>query len=288
MTSKWLAPAKLNLFLHITGKRDDGYHNLQTIFQFLDYSDELSFEITNDGVIQLEEPLVGVPDEDNLIIQAAKMLRAFAGKKTDGFSDRKGTTVSINKRLPMGGGLGGGSSNAATTLVALNYLWQLNLSNDELKIIGLKLGADVPVFIHRKACLAEGVGEKFTDVEPEQCWYLVIVPDCQVNTGEIFSNSSLTRNSKTLRIRPLLDWEVLGVLRNDCEALVKNLYPEVNQSLEWLSKYGLARMTGTGCCVFSPFPSEEEAGKIAALLPEDVKAFVAQGVNQSPLSRSFT
>ncbi len=296
MKSKWLAPAKLNLFLHITGKRDDGYHNLQTIFQFLDYSDELFFEITNDGVIQLEEPLAGVPDEDNLIIRAAKMLRAFVDEKTGGlsdssshsFSDGKGATISINKRLPMGGGLGGGSSNAATTLVALNHLWQLDLSDDELKTIGLKLGADIPVFIHSKACLAEGVGEKFTNVEPEQCWYLVIVPDCHVNTGEIFSNSSLTRNSKTLRIRPPLDWEVLGTLRNDCEALVKKLYPEVNQSLEWLSKYGLARITGTGCCVFSPFPSEEEAGKIAALLPEGVKAFVAQGVNQSPLSRSFT
>lgn len=293
MKSKWLAPAKLNLFLHITGKRDDGYHNLQTIFQFLDYSDELFFEITNDGIIQLEKPIPGVPDEDNLIIRAAKMLREFADDKTDALLDNKGTIISINKQLPMGGGLGGGSSNAATTLVALNQLWQLNLSNEELKSIGLKLGADVPVFIHSQSCLAEGVGEKFTHVEPEQSWYLVIVPNCHVNTGEIFSNSSLTRNSKTLRIRPPLDWEVLGTLRNDCEALVKKLYPEVNQSLEWLSKYGLARMTGTGCCVFSPFPSEEEAGKIAALLPErlkaeGVKAFVAQGVNQSPLSRSFT
>jgi len=172
--------------------------------------------------------------------------------------------------------------------MALNQLWELGLSDEELKKIGLQLGADVPVFIHGQACVAEGVGERFTDVSPEQCWYLVLIPDCQVNTGEIFSDLALTRNSKTIRIRAPLNWEVLESLRNDCESVVKKRYPEVNQALEWLSEYGIARMTGTGCCVFSVFPSEEEARKIATRRPKGIQAFVARGVNKSPAFRSLT
>lgn len=281
MKARWLAPAKLNLFLHITGQRDDGYHTLQTAFQFLDYCDELSFETSNDGVIALENSLPGVADKDNLIIRAAKKLHDHPTCD----SNIKGVTIQLEKKLPMGGGLGGGSSNAATTLLALNELWQLNLPLDELKTIGLQLGADVPVFIHGEACIAEGIGERFSHAQPEQAWYLVLVPDCTVNTGEIFSDPTLTRNSKTIRIRAPLTWQVLGELRNDCETVVKNKYPEVNQALEWLSRFGLARMTGTGCCVFSAFPSAQDARKIASQVPEGMQAFVAKGVNQSPVNR---
>jgi len=278
MKSLWLSPAKLNLFLHITGQREDGYHLLQTVFQFLDYSDQLLFETRNDDVIALENSLPGVADEDNLIIRAARKLQAYSTNK----AGKKGVNIQLLKKLPMGGGLGGGSSNAATTLLALNHLWQLDLTTDELKSIGLELGADVPIFIHGEACLAEGIGEQFTNIELEPCWYLVLVPNCQVNTGEIFSDPTLTRNSKTIRIRTSLNWAFLGTLRNDCEAVVKKRYPEVNQALEWLSQYGIARMTGTGCCVFTSFPSEQEARKIATLLPKSMQAFVARGVNKSP------
>jgi len=280
MKSTWLSPAKLNLFLHITGRRADGYHNLQTVFQFLDYCDELQFDIQSDGKIRLESSLSGVPDEENLIVRAAKMLKQQANGKS-----HLGVNIRLQKKLPMGGGLGGGSSNAATTLVALNQLWKLGLSENHLQGIGLELGADVPVFIHGKACFAEGVGERFTDVFPKECWYLVLIPDCHVNTGEIFSDPTLTRNSKTIRIRAPLNWEVSGSLRNDCESVVLRRYPEVNQALEWLSEYGIARMTGTGCCVFLDFPSEQEARKIANRRPEGIQSFVARGVNHSPLNR---
>ena len=278
MKTTWLSPAKLNLFLHITGRRQDGYHELQTLFQFLDYSDELTFEFRDDGVIQLENSLNGVADEDNLIILAAHQLKSSAKINTDD----KGVNIQLLKKLPMGSGLGGGSSNAATTLLALNQLWNLELSIDELKSIGLQLGADVPVFIHGQTCLAEGIGDIFTDVETEECWYLIMVPDCHVSTSEIFSDPTLTRNSKTIRIRTPVTWGFLGELGNDCEAVVRRQYPEVNQALEWLSKFGIARMTGTGCCVFSAFPSEKEACKIADCRPKGMKAFVARGLNRSP------
>lgn len=277
MKLRWLSPAKLNLFLHITGRRPDGYHELQTLFQFLDYCDEFEFESRDDGIIELENPIEGVANEDNLIIKAANKLKALPQCRAN-----MGVSIKLKKNLPMGGGLGGGSSNAATTLLALNQLWELHLSRDELKAIGLTLGADVPVFIHGEACLAEGVGEQFSPVSVEESWFLVIKPDCHVNTGEIFLNPSLTRNTKNSRIRAPMNWEILGSFKNDCESVVRKLYPDINQALDWLSQYGLARMTGTGSCVFSPFPSEEEASKIATLLPKDMKALIAKGVNKSP------
>ena len=282
MILHWLSPAKLNLFLHITGQRNDGFHELQTLFQFLDYSDELSFEYRNDGVVELKDSIKGVSDEDNLIVKAALILQ----NHTNSQSKSRGVTIRLKKKLPMGGGLGGGSSNAATTLLALNELWQLKINNLELQRIGLTLGADVPVFIHGNACLAEGIGEVFSSVEVVEPWYLVLIPECQVNTGEIFSDPALTRNSKTFRIRASLTWEDLGKLRNDCEIIVKAKYPEVNQAFNWLSQYGVTRMTGTGCCVFSAFSSEEEAKIIASKRPDGLKAFVARGVNQSPACRA--
>ncbi len=282
MSKRWFSPAKLNLFLHITGQRKDGFHELQTVFQFLDYCDELTFDIHDDGLISLTQSLPDVDDKDNLIIKAAKKLQQRLPTK-----NKLGAIIGINKKLPMGGGLGGGSSNAATTLVALNELWNLNLTTNELMSIGLELGADVPVFIYGKACYAEGVGEICSEVEPEESIYLILVPNCHVNTGEIFSNPTLTRNSKTIRIRAPLTWEVLGGLNNDCEAVVTKSYPEVNQALIWLNQYGLARMTGTGACVFLVCKSQQEASNIVNQkpngIPEGMKAFIAKGLNLSPL-----
>ncbi|MFT5452322.1 MAG: 4-diphosphocytidyl-2-C-methyl-D-erythritol kinase [Enterobacterales bacterium] len=283
MSNKWLAPAKLNLFLHITGQRADGYHLLHTAFQFLDYSDELNFELRSDGIINLVNSIEGVADKDNLINRAAKILQEHPNCD----ASISGANISLNKKLPMGGGLGGGSSNAATTLLALNELWQLNIGIDELKKLGLQLGADVPIFVHGESCIAEGIGEQFTPATPDECWYLILIPSCHVKTSEIFSNSALTRNSKTLRIRAPLNWEELGKLRNDCEAVVKKQFPKVEQALSWLSNYGIARMTGTGSCVFCSFPTEQEAKKVQNLLQDDIKSFVAKGVNQSPAYRSL-
>jgi 4-diphosphocytidyl-2-C-methyl-D-erythritol kinase len=283
MSKQWLSPAKLNLFLHITGQRADGYHFLHTAFQFLDYSDELNFELRSDGIINLVNSIEGVPDKDNLINRAAIILQEHPNCD----ASISGVNINLNKKLPMGGGLGGGSSNAATTLLALNELWQLNIDIDELKRIGLQLGADVPVFIHGESCIAEGIGEQFTPATPDECWYLILIPSCHVKTSEIFSDSTLTRNSKTLRIRAPLNWEELGKLRNDCEAVVTKQFPKVKQALSWLSNYGIARMTGTGCCVFCSFPTKQEAKEVQNLIQDDIKSFVAKGVNQSPAYRSL-
>ncbi|HDY85525.1 hypothetical protein LCGC14_0631040 [marine sediment metagenome] len=272
MTS-WTSPAKLNLFLHITGRRSDGYHELQTAFQFLDYGDTLSFEPTVTPNIELLTPIEGVEHDNNLIVRAAKALQHHTGTT-------QGAYISLDKRLPMGGGLGGGSSNAATTLVALNQLWNCQLSNDELAAIGLKLGADVPVFIHGNAAWAEGVGEKLTPISPPEPWYVVIVPACHVSTSEIFSTTQLTRDCEPITISRFLS----GEGRNVCEDVVKNHYPAVSESLSWLSQYGKARMTGTGACVFVDVSNQQQAQKIMDDLPESWQGFVAKGCNRSPLT----
>lgn len=267
------SPAKLNLFLHITGQREDGYHELQTIFQFVDYGDELSFESTEDGKITIEPAIEGVPLEDNLIYKAAKLVREKS-------ISSKGVRIGLKKVLPMGGGLGGGSSNAATTLLAVNQLWQTGLSIDELAVAGLALGADVPVFVRGEACWAEGVGEKITPIKDlSENWFVVAVPDCHVDTKEIFSHKELTRDTQKCKISAALR----GEGRNDCESVVCKLYEEVAKSLNLLNKFGPARMTGTGACCFLEVNSEEEANTVLAQLPADLKAFVARGINQSPL-----
>jgi len=276
------SPAKLNLFLHIVGKRPDGYHELQTLFQFLDYGDELTFTLTPDSPdIRLAQPIPGVADEDNLIIRAARALAARAGKPLPG------VTISIDKRLPMGGGLGGGSSNAATTLVGLNWLWQLNLGEDELAEIGLGLGADVPVFVRGRAAFAEGVGEILTPANPPEDWFVVLKPDCEINTGKIFSQEGLTRDTPKITIRPAFEGDA-SRYRNDCEDVVQKLYPEVRQSLEWLSQFGPARLTGTGACIFGRFPTESAARIIWESKPSGITGFVAKGVNYSPLHQKLT
>lgn len=268
-----LSPAKLNLFLHITGRRADGYHNLQTLFQLLDYGDTLSFTTRTDSKISLTPELPGVGFEQNLIIKAARALEAYKPANC-------GVDIQLEKHLPMGGGIGGGSSNAATTLVALNHLWGCGLSKRQLHNIGLQLGADVPVFINAQTAWAEGVGEELQPIEMQPKWFLVIQPDCHVSTAEIFSHKDLTRDTSAIKVAAFL--EQGG--QNDCEALVRRLYPQVDNALIWLQKFDHnARMTGTGACVFASFASAEIALKVQAQLPKHLPGFVAQGVNQSPL-----
>lgn len=267
------APAKLNLFLHITGRRSDGYHELQTLFQLLDYGDELSFRVLPEPTIELTPEFPGIPAESNLVVRAARLLQQETGC-------RLGAAIHLEKRLPMGGGIGGGSSDAATTLLALNHLWQLGLSLDELAAIGVRLGADVPVFVRGRTAWAEGVGERLTPVELSSYWYLIVVPDCQISTKEIFSNELLTRDTPTIKIAPALEGQ-LEQLRNDCQPIVSELYPEVKNALGWLSQYGNARLTGTGACIFASFTNEEECRYVFSLLPANFKGFVAQGVNRS-------
>ncbi len=268
----WPAPAKLNLFLHITGRREDGYHQLQTLFQFLDYSDSLDFSVREDGkIIRLNE-VAGVAEADDLVIRAAKLLAAQSKASL-------GVAVTLHKILPMGGGLGGGSSDAATALVALNQLWGLKFDVDQLAELALQLGADVPVFVRGSAAWAEGVGEQLTLVEIPQPWYLIIVPECQVSTAEIFSNSQLTRNCSAITIRAFL----AGQTENVCEPVVKALYSRVADALDWLSDHGAARLTGTGGCVFSAFENRAQAEQIFSALPSGWIGFVAKGCNRSPL-----
>ncbi|WP_404368682.1 4-(cytidine 5'-diphospho)-2-C-methyl-D-erythritol kinase [Marinobacter sp.] len=275
------SPAKLNLFLHINGRRPDGYHELQTLFQFLDYGDEIGFERRGDGHILLENSLDGVPDSDNLIIRAACLLRASTSLPVPGVK------LSLIKRLPLGGGLGGGSSNAATTLLGLNHLWALNKSIDELADLGLELGADVPVFVRGFAAWGEGIGEKLTPAQPPEDWYVVLKPPCNINTALIFSRLDLTRDTPRIKIAPAFEGDA-SRYRNDCEDVVCRLYPEVRQSLEWLAKFGPARLTGTGACIFGRFPTESKAQKVRARKPSGITGFVAKGVNHSPLHKKLT
>ncbi|BAP41533.1 4-(cytidine 5'-diphospho)-2-C-methyl-D-erythritol kinase [Pseudomonas sp. 21LCFQ02] len=273
----WLpAPAKLNLMLHILGRRADGYHQLQTLFQFVDYGDELGYALRDDGQIILNTEIPGVPHDSNLIVRAARALQAQSGCPL-------GIDIWLEKRLPMGGGIGGGSSDAATTLLALNHLWQLGLDHDALAKLGLSLGADVPVFVRGHAAFAEGVGEILTPVEPDEPWYLVVVPQVSVSTVEIFSDPLLTRDSKPIKVRPVPE----GNGRNDCQAVVERRYPEVHNALKWLGKYTEAKLTGTGGCVFGAFPNKAEADKVSALLSDPLTGFVAKGSNVSMLHRKL-
>ena len=272
-SERWFAPAKLNLFLHILGRRSDGYHQLQTLFQLLDEGDTLRFESLSGGELRLEvsSNTTGqrLPLENNLILQAARLLRTRAG------TPALGARISVDKRIPMGGGLGGGSSNAATTLIALNRYWQLNLSQTELKALGLQLGADVPLFIHGRSAWGEGVGEKLRAVTLPPRWFLVATPDCAVSTAEIFNHENLTRNSPAIKMADFL----AGVARNDCEPVTCELYPEVAQALTWLTQFGRARMTGTGASVFADFTAETKANAALSQLPARWQGFVARGLN---------
>ena len=270
------APAKLNLWLHIVGRRADGYHELETVFQFLDHGDELHFALRDDGVIQLHTPVEAVPHDSNLIVRAARKLQAQSGTPL-------GADIWLTKVLPMGGGIGGGSSDAATTLLALAHLWQLDWDEDRLAALGLSLGADVPVFVRGHAAFAQGVGEQLTPVDPEEPWYVVLVPQVSVSTAEIFSHPQLTRDSLPLKMRPVPK----GNSRNDCQPVVEQNYPEVRNALNSLGKFTEARLTGTGSCVFGAFPSKAEADKVLALLSATQTGFVAKGSNVSVLHRKL-
>ncbi len=270
------SPAKLNLFLHITGRRKDGYHNLQTLFQMLDYGDTMTFSPGQDRNIELTPVMPGIPHEDNLIVRAAKLLQATT-------HTNQGASIHITKNLPMGGGIGGGSSNAATTLLALNQLWGTQLNLDELAQLGRKLGADVPVFIKGDTAFAEGIGEKLTPIELPSRWYLVLAPNCHVSTADIFCHKDLTRDTPIIKVAAILEQG----RKNDCQPLVRTLFPEVNEALNWLSQYGDAQMTGTGACVFAAFDSEAEANDVLKQLPDHLNGFVASGNNRSICHREL-
>jgi len=275
----WPAPAKLNLFLHVTGRRADGFHELQTVFQFLDYGDELRFEINDTGEISHLRPIPGIADEDELCVRAASALQRQSGAG-------QGVAIEVTKRIPAGGGLGGGSSDAATTLIALNRLWGLGLSVDALAEIGLGLGADIPVFIRGQAAWAEGVGEQLQPVDLEEPWYLVLCPGVSISTAAIFSDPELTRDSPAITIRAFRE----GSTRNDLENLVRKRYPEVDKTLDWLARYGRPRMTGTGACVFMPVEDRRRGDELLAMalqqaddLAAGLTGFVAKGLNRHPL-----
>lgn len=270
-----LSPAKLNLFLHITGRRQDGYHELQTLFQLLDYGDTLTYTLRDDEEIRIDPAIEGLSLSDNLIYKAALALKGHAKHPT-------GVHIHLEKRIPMGGGLGGGSSNAASTLLVLNQLWQCHLSEDDLANIGAKLGADVPVFVRGRSAWAEGIGEQLKPIDLPEKWYLVVKPDCHVDTGEIFSSEELTRDTLAITVAAFL--EQGG--QNDCEAVVCKCYPEVKLALVWLNKHAPARLTGTGACVFCEFDSELKAKMLQAEMPKNWLSFVARGINYSPLLSS--
>lgn len=270
----WPAPAKLNLFLHITGRRADGYHTLQTVFQFLDYADELSYDLTNDGLVTRTVPVAGVSEDHDLTLRAARLLKESCGVT-------QGARIHLTKRLPLGGGLGGGSSDAATTLLALNELWNTRMTIPKLAALGLKLGADVPVFVHGHAAWAEGIGEILTPVAPDEAWYLVVVPPVPVSTAQVFAEFELTRYSPPLTIR---DFHEGRGLRNDLEAVVRKRYPEVDGAMRWLSGFGTPRMTGSGGCAFLKVTNAGQGRQLLERIPKPLTGFVARGLNRHPLS----
>lgn len=277
----WPAPAKLNLFLQITGRREDGYHNLQTVFQFLDTADRLRFEVREDGKVIRKTDNEGVKPEEDLVVRAAKALQQATGTEL-------GADIYLQKLLPMGGGVGGGSSDAATTLVVLNHLWKTELDPQALAEIGLALGADVPIFIHGHAAFATGVGEELTSVSPAEPFYLVVKPEVHVSTAEIFSDQQLTRDCPAIKICDLQigtenEAQVFDELGNVFEPIVSRQHPEIAEVIQLLRQYADARLTGTGACVFAAFETKEQAQGVMAKLPDDCSAFIARGLNQSPL-----
>ena len=279
----WPAPAKLNLMLRVTARRADGYHLLQTVFQLLDIGDELIINPLSSGEIKRVNPIAGVDEQDDLTLRAAKQLKQATGSSM-------GVVLSVRKRLPMGAGLGGGSSNAATVLYALNNLWQTGLSVDELATIGLTLGADVPVFVKGASAWAEGVGEQLVPIALPDRWFLVLLPGVHVTTAEVFSDPTLTRNSAAITIRAFLDKQLDGVVQNDCQAVVVKRYPEIGKALNWLEANAVSRsigMTGTGSSLFAVFIDECSARDVLEKIPTPWTGFVARGVNTSPLHTMF-
>jgi 4-diphosphocytidyl-2-C-methyl-D-erythritol kinase len=268
----WPAPAKLNLFLHVTGRRPDGYHDLQTLFQLIDLCDDIGITVRDDGQIERLAGPTGVPPETDLVIRAARALKAATGTPL-------GASLRVTKRIPMGGGLGGGSSDAATTLLALNHLWATGLTPEKLADIGLTLGSDVPVFVYGSSAWAEGRGERLQPVELPERWFAVVHPGVHVATAQVFQAPELTRNSPQLTMRAF--FQTGG--RNDCESVVRARFPEVAEALDWLARSAPARLTGTGACVYAGFASAPDAQAVAARVPSRWTSFVARGLNTSPV-----
>ena len=275
---RYPAPAKLNLFLHVVGRRSDGYHLLQSVFRLIDLGDALRFAPRTDGRIARAAPLAGVPEERDLCLRAARMLQEASGASL-------GVEIAIEKRLPMGGGLGGGSSDAATVLLALNRLWSLDWPRERLQALGLELGADVPFFIHGRNAFVEGVGERLQALDLPPAWYLVVAPPASVPTAEIFAAPNLTRDTKAIKMADFsAGWGAGGLFgRNDLEAVVCERYPAVARALAWLRQHAEARMTGSGACVFAPFAAEQDARAVLARMPEGMTGWVAQGLDEHPL-----
>ena len=274
--SVWPAPAKLNLFLHILGRRPDGYHELQTCFQFVGLCDEISIEVRPDGLIRRAVEIAGLPADEDLCIRAARALQAASGCTL-------GADIGLAKKIPVGGGLGGGSSDAATCLLALNELWGIHWPREKLAALGLKLGADVPVFVHGRVAWAEGVGERLTPLypplAPAEASYLILKPNVFVSTAAVFQDPELTRNSAPITIHGFL----ASGGRNDCLGVVRRRYPEVAHALDWLSVFGSARLTGTGACVFLACETMDLAQEIMRKVPPEFEGFLARGLNDSPL-----
>ncbi|MBI4989498.1 MAG: 4-(cytidine 5'-diphospho)-2-C-methyl-D-erythritol kinase [Rhodocyclales bacterium] len=276
--SAYPAPAKLNLFLHVVGRRPDGYHLLQSLFRLIDRGDTLRFAPRGDGRIMRAHPLAGVPEKSDLCVRAGQLLQEASGCE-------QGVEIALDKCLPMGGGLGGGSSDAATVLLALNRLWDLNWPRERLQALGLRLGADVPFFIFGRSALAEGVGDVLLPVELPPAWYLVIEPSVSVPTAEIFAAPNLTRDTKAIKMADFsAGWGVGGLFgHNNLEPVVCGRYPEVARALAWLRQHAEARMTGSGACVFAPFAAEQDARAVLARMPEDMIGWVARGLDEHPL-----
>lgn len=272
MQTSYPAPAKLNLFLHVVGRRPDGYHLLQSVFRFVDYGDSLRFVVREDGAVTRANAIAGLPPEQDLCVRAAKLLQRHTGCAL-------GAEIALDKRLPLGGGLGGGSSDAATTLLVLNRLWDLRLTRVELQSLGLQLGADVPVFVFGESAFAEGVGEQLQAISLPPAWYVVLTPPVQVATGEIFASPQLTRDTIPIKMS---DFSA-GLVRNDLEPVVCSTYPVVAEYLGWLKGFGDARMTGSGACVFAAFGTEGEAREVFAQRPAGMQGFVARGLDRHPL-----
>ncbi|MCK0511964.1 4-(cytidine 5'-diphospho)-2-C-methyl-D-erythritol kinase [Aromatoleum buckelii] len=266
------APAKLNLFLHVIGRRPDGYHLLQTAFRLLDWGDALSFELRHDGVVARVTDLPGVPAEHDLVVRAARLLQSYTGC-------RLGADICVDKRLPMGGGLGGGSSDAATTLIALNRLWRTGVRGEELAALGLRLGADVPFFIFGRDAFAEGVGDELRPLDLPPAWYVVVAPPVTVPTVEIFAAQELTRNTEPIKITDF----ATSTTRNDLQAVACSRYPEIGAAIDWLAQFAPARMTGSGACIFAQVASEDDAERIVASCPGSCRAWKARSVMQHPL-----
>jgi len=275
------APAKLNLFLHVTGQRNDGYHLLQTVFQLIDFGDILHFSLSEDNQIRRITTIKDIPEEQDLIIRAACLLQEENYRRT---GKKLGADIAIEKKLPTGGGLGGGSSDAATTLMALNLLWKCRLDKQELMKIGVQLGADIPFFIFGQNAFAEGIGEILTPIDGLEGWFVIIDPNISVPTSQIFASKELTRNTEKIKISDfpsyLTENNILG--KNDLQSVAEKLYPPVSEAINWLNKYANARMTGSGACIFAHFNNETDADHVIKKIPKKWKGWKAKGLKKHP------